>query len=148
MTDFLDVLLRVAGAVGLPALLIFLIRDRRRVKADASRIEGQVPFEIRTTAATTLEAEVAALSRSFEVDRGVRNETIRVLQSELATERQASVEKDRRIKELQIRVEEMRAQIRELTHQVHILQESLAAITDELNEIEHMDKDGDTPGHL
>jgi uncharacterized coiled-coil DUF342 family protein len=135
--DLFDAALRLMGAVGAPALIIYFVRDRRRNAITNNKAEKRLPFEVRATAATTLDAEVAALTKSFELDRRTRTETIEALRKDLQEAREEIDKKDQKIeelkkkvRELQEKVDEMQRQMTSLQHEFDDLNRQLSAIQD------------------
>jgi peptidoglycan hydrolase CwlO-like protein len=125
MTEVIDLILRFLAVFGIPAILMFWLRDRRRVSNLATKEEKQLPYEVRATAATTLDAELAALTKSFNTDREIKDRTITELKKALE-------EKEVKILEQSKRIEELQKKVDELQKRVYELQEALAEVSREL----------------
>lgn len=125
----------IATAVGLPGVVLWFLNDRRtggalkrKAEAEASREEGVVVSDVRKSSVVSLEAEIAALSSSFETDRKIKQATIEWLTSQLTAERQNSALKDQRIRELEQKVNAM-------TSTIDTFREELTRVRDELTSL-------------
>jgi chromosome segregation ATPase len=132
MRDVYDFVLSVLGAIGLPGIIIFWIRDHRRYRNLSFKEEQQTPYEVRTTAAGTLDAEVVALQKSFNTDRGVKDRTISDLILSLSERDSQIAEKDKKIQEQNVKIEELQARVSELQRKVNELQDALSELSNEL----------------
>lgn len=138
-----DWLIKAAGAVGLPAVLIYLLYYRRKVTienrslgARAAVDEATIPVAIKSSSVTQLEAELAALATSFETDRKIKGDTIDWLQRQLEEERAANREalraKDDKIRELEETIASLQGKVTSLQTNVHDLNDELQKVADEL----------------
>lgn len=134
-TDALDWFARLATVLGLPGVVIYLIRYRRAENAAARRAEAgadvdelTVPDKVRTSSIATLEAEMAAMQRAFDISRTTDAQTIARLSEQIQAERAASAEKDVRIRELESKVQTLQARVSEVS-------EELARVSDELRSL-------------
>lgn len=133
--DLLDWFARLATILGLPGVLIYLVRDRRTKNAEARSVEADalvdeetVPDKLRTSSIATIEAEIAAMQRAFDISRAADAQTIERLRREVAQERESSAAKDVRISELETRVAELKTKMSELS-------DELAHVSDELRSL-------------
>jgi hypothetical protein len=74
-----DTALRLAGAIGLPALLLWYLRDRKKTNAVGQVAERTVDAAVTKEDAGALEAHVLAVERAFEIERSSKDRTIVVL---------------------------------------------------------------------
>lgn len=128
-----DWLTRIAGAVGLPSVLLYLLVYRGRVKAagrsagaQAVVDEATIPVAIKSSSVTQLEAELAALAATFTRDRQLKGDTIDWLRQQLEEERAASRSKDEKIRDLEMKVTGLQAKVRELTEELQRVADELA----------------------
>lgn len=136
-SDLLDWFARLATIVGLPGVIIYLVRYRRRetaaaraAEADASVDELTVGDRVRTSSIATLEAEMAAMSKAFDISRTADAQTIARLRADLDAERASSERKDLQIRELQSKVQALQARVSEVS-------DELARVSDELRSLHH-----------
>jgi hypothetical protein len=127
-----DDAIRLMAVLGLPSVLLFWVRDRRRILLQNRVSEQRTPYEIRATAATTLDVEVAALQKTFDVAQAARNDTIDYLKAELVDTRLREAEKDARNIALQEQVAALQGRVIELQATIADLQVNLAAVSVEL----------------
>ncbi len=110
--------LLVAQAVGLPALILFYLRDRRTTRAQATVAEGTTQAQIDLSSITAREAHVGLIQKAFDVERGSLQRQIDDLEERLQA---ALAERDRQ-----------RAELRELRGEVDRLRELVGSLTDRL----------------
>lgn len=135
MNDVLDWLARGSAIVGLPAVLMYLIKERRKNNADARRAEtdadyaeAELPNRIRSSSAVSLEAELAALQRAFDVERNSTARTVEHLSEQLEAERAQSAAKDQRIRELEEKVLLLQGRVEDLTDELKSVAADLASL--------------------
>lgn len=141
---WIDVLLRVITVLGLPTIGLWFLRERRRqhatdrqAEADADVTEAEVPMRVRSTSVITLESELAALSKTFQDDRALKESTIAWLKEQLEEERAASAAKDQRIHDLEGKVKSLQERVAEVS-------EELARVSDDLRSLQTDDPKRDT----
>ena len=137
--EFFDVALRALAVLGLPGVLIFWLRDRRSLRIQNNASEAKTPYKIRATAATTLDVEVAALQKAFDVDKSTRNDTIAYLKAELVDTRMREEQKDARNAALQETVTLLQGRVQQLQVQVGALQSLLNDVSAELADIKDIE---------
>ena len=123
MGDVVDAILRIAGALGLPALLLWALKERRKTRAEGAVAERTVGAVVQKTDAGALEAHVLAIERAFSVERASKDRRIAELEERLDEVRQdcaeqiADVErrKDALIGELRDQVATLTARLNALT---------------------------------
>lgn len=145
----------IGTAVGLPSVIIFWLRDRRRINARADIEEATVPFQIRTAGATSMEAEVAAIAAAFKTERTIHEEALeacteqlrvervtrRDLERELSEARRREVAKDEQVQQLRDQVEELRSRVHELLGQIHQMETQLIRMAGELQLLQNDEGD-------
>lgn len=138
MNDVLDWLARGSAIVGLPAVLMYLIKERRknnaearRAETDADYAEAELPNRMRSSSIVSLEAELAALQKTFKDDRSAKEETIKFLKAQLEQARADSIAKDRRIRELEEKVGQLQARLAEISEELARVSADLAALHDD-----------------
>jgi chromosome segregation ATPase len=150
--------LLVGTAIGLPGVIIFWLRDRRRINARADIEEATVPFQIRTAGATSMEAEVAAIAAAFKAERTIHEEALEACTEQLRSERLRSrdlfqdlsearkreVAKDEQVQQLRDQVEELRARVHELLGQIHLMETQLIRMAGELQVLQNEGEDNGT----
>lgn len=130
-----DVVLKFLTLVGLPSVIGWLLRERRRQRATdrqaeaaADISEAEVPLRVRSSSVVTLESEIAALSKTFQDDRALKEQTIQWLREQLEAERMTSAAKDRRIRELEEKVQQLQARVAEVSEELARVSDDLAAL--------------------
>lgn len=130
--DYFDWVVRTLVAFGVPTLVVYFVKEKRRrnaedrvIEADADVAEAAVLYRNRNTSITSLEAEIAALQRTFDADRATKQATIDWLNGQLVEERRVSAERER----LHLR------QIAVLEGKVAGLQQSLADVSEQLTRV-------------
>jgi predicted RNase H-like nuclease (RuvC/YqgF family) len=136
LANWLDFAVRAAAILGLPTLIAFYVRERRRNRIVADKEEKEVPFQVRKTAATTLDAEVAAMAKAFELRAKTMQETIDDLRSDLTHAREDIDAKDKKIEELKRRVYELQDKLNEMRRQVDNLQQDFESVSAQLQSIQ------------
>ena len=115
----------IAAATGIPALLLYWLRDRRRARADASVQEGTVGTRIGRTGVEYLEAQVIAMARAFDEERDSKDRRISDLSKEVRQLRQDVSDRDGLITGLRDQLEEMREQMEQMRDRMAALSEQL-----------------------
>lgn len=140
LSEAADWFVRTVVALGLPGVAIYYVRDRRKGIAEARRNEASadvdertVKDKVRTSSIASLEAEVAAMQRSFEAGRAADADTIAHLRAEIREERESSALKDKRIRELESKVQILQARVSEVS-------DELARVSDELRSLHDHDQ--------
>ena len=135
LPEVFDVLSRVGTLIGLPGVTLYLIRSKRKERAEARRLEAAADVDeqtivnrVTTSSITRLEAEIAALQSSFDVSRATDADTIARLRAEIAEERRSSAEKDARIRELETKVQTLQARVAEVSDELHRVSIELASL--------------------
>jgi chromosome segregation ATPase len=135
--DVLDWLARGSAIVGLPAVLMYLIKERRKTNAEARRAEtdaeyaeAELPNRLRSSSVITIEAELAALQRTFQDDRNAKERTIEWLSEQLEAERAASAAKDARIRDLEAKVTQLQTRVAQLSDELAQVSEDLKSLHD------------------
>jgi peptidoglycan hydrolase CwlO-like protein len=126
--EWFDTVLRTLAVLGFPAIIMFWLRDRRRIQNQDTRDEQQLPFQVRTTAATTLDAEVVALQKAFELDRQTRNRTIEDLRKENESLHTEVELKNQKIDELKSQVERLQDLVQRLQDQLENVRQELVKL--------------------
>jgi hypothetical protein len=118
---------------GLTTTILFLLRDRRRIRNMNVKAEKELPLEVRAKAATTFEAELAAITTTFDRDRAYKDQLIANVTADndrlthrnevLVTENDKLVEE---VATLKGRLRELMAQVQELVDTVEIMSEKLS----------------------
>jgi chromosome segregation ATPase len=136
-SDVLDWVARISVIVGLPGVLMYLVKERRKnnaearaAEADAEVDEAEVPLRVRTSSVVTLEAEVAALQRAFDMERNSNQRTIEHLAEQLEAERALSAAKDQRIRELEEKVQQLQHRVSEVSDELARVSEDLKSLHD------------------
>ena len=139
--DALDWFARIATVVGLPGVVIYLLRYKRPetaaarlTEAEADVDERTIADKVRTSSIATIEAEMAAMQRAFETSRAADASTIARLRNDLDAERQSSEQKDRRIRELESKVLALQTRVSEVS-------DELARVSDELRSLHDHEPD-------
>lgn len=122
LTEVLDVVLRVAGAVGVPGIVIYFLRERRKAKADAVVAERTVGSQVSKADSGALEAHVLAVESAFRAERESKDRVIAGLRAEMAeVERRCNerlAEKDGIIADLRTQVGTLTETVERLRRQV------------------------------
>lgn len=118
--------------IGLPTIIGWALYDRRRIRNAANKgqleneeLEQTLPNRVKSSSVVTLEAEILALSRTFEMDREAKERTIAFLQEQLAEARADLLERDRAIDSLQEKVARLQQQISQITGELTAVQKEL-----------------------
>lgn len=128
------ILLGVANAVGLPALLIWYVRQRRKDHAEANVAEGTVKAKIDLSNTSAAESHVALLEKAFTAERASFDRRIDVLLAEKQAAVAEAAQYKAELAAAQIKLQELQSQITELSSQ---LQEALDRIADLLKAHDH-----------
>lgn len=135
--DVLEWILRAVVVLGLPGILAYAVKQRRKdqaearaMEAEADVAEGQVQPKVKTTSIVSLEAEIAALSKTFQEDRRLKEQTIDWLSRQLDAERAASARKDLRIRELEEKVQALQTRVAEVSDELARVSEDLKSLHD------------------
>jgi chromosome segregation ATPase len=141
-SEVLDAVARVSLIFGIPGIITYLVKERRKnnanarvaeadadkAEADADFDEADLPNKVRSSSIVTLESEMAAMQRTFDRDRKVTRETIQWLEEQLRNERRASARKDDRIRELEEKVQELQRRVAGLSQDLARVSEELASL--------------------
>lgn len=135
MSHILDWVAQVSVIIGLPGVVIYLIKERRKNNADARRAEtdadyaqAELPNRLRSSSVITIEAELAALQKTFQDDRTAKERTIEFLSEQLEAERAASAMKDQRIRELEDKVQALQARVGQVSDELTEVREDLKSL--------------------
>lgn len=121
MTEWLDIIVRILAIVGLPSVTAWFLYDRRRIRNQNLEQEETMPNRVRSSSVVTLEAEIMALSRSFDTDRRIKDETIQFLQEQLD-------ERDKLIDSLQAQLGSLRRKVATVTRDLESVQHELDSL--------------------
>lgn len=145
--DALDWFARIAAGVGLPGVIVYYIRDRRKTSAEARQLEAGADVDertigdrVKTSSIATIEAEVAAMQRSFEISRAADAATMLRIQADNERLVRESAAKDLRIRELESKVQQLQARVSEVS-------DELARVSDELRSLHDDHNPGADPRH-
>ena len=115
-------LLAILNVIGLPTVIAWALYDRRRIRNEGKQGELQVqeaeatlPNRVKTSSVVTLEAELLALSRTFEMDREAKERTIAFYAQQLAEARRDIEERDAVIDSLREKVVGLQRQVNAVT---------------------------------
>lgn len=110
-----DWIVRVAGAVGLPAIIGYFLVDRRRTRAAAKVAERTIDADVAKADTTALEAQFLALDKAFGLERQSYERQVRALAAQMEEVR---VDAARRMEEVRAmaaqQVAELRANLAEV----------------------------------
>jgi chromosome segregation ATPase len=134
---WLDFVLRALLVLGLPTIIIFWFKDRRRIKNDAKKQEQQLPLEVRATAATTMDAEVLALTKAFQTARDTLDRTIADQARMIAAQAAELEAKYLEIEGLRKRVRELQDKLELMRRQMDALQDDFAEVTLQLSQMQN-----------
>lgn len=130
--DVVDWVVRTLVAFGVPGLIIYFVRDRRQknaedriVEAHASVAEHDVLAHSRNTSVVSIESEIAAMQRTFEDDRKIKQATIDWLTMQLQAERNEAARREERHQE----------EISQLEDKVRTLQKALGSVSTQLETV-------------
>lgn len=130
--EIADWVARVLALVGLPGVVTWFLYDRRRVHNEdkqgelaVDEAEATLPNRVRSSSVVTLEAEIMALSNSFDTDRRIKDETIQYLRDELGVARAEIAERDRLIDSLQEQLNDLKRKVSMLTRDLDRVQQEL-----------------------
>jgi chromosome segregation ATPase len=133
VNDIFDWVSRIVLLLGLPGVITYLVKERRKnnadarmAEADAEFAEEDLPNRHKTSSIVSLEAQVTAMQKTFKTDRENRDETIAFLRGELESEREASKRKDDRIRELEEKVQKLQARVSDLSRELAQVSRDLA----------------------
>lgn len=142
--DVFDWIAKISVIVGLPGVITYLVKERRknnaearRAETDADYAEAELPNRLRSSSVITIEAELAALQKTFQDDRNAKERTIEFLSEQLEAERAASAMKDRRIRELEEKVQALQARVAEVSDELARVSEDLKSLHDGEHERDH-----------
>lgn len=132
---WLDVLTRVLTVLGIPTVVGWALYDRKRIRNEGAKgaveveeAEETLPHRVRSSSVVTLEAEIMALSNSFDTDRRIKDETIAFLQAQLAEAREEIEARDEMIDSLQEQVRTLRANVNQVNRDLDRLQGELETL--------------------
>lgn len=144
MSDVIDVALKVLTIIGMPSVVAWALYDRRRVRNEANRGELEVkeqettlPNRVRSSSVVTLEAEIMALSNSFDTDRRIKDATIAFLQDQLQEARAEITARDQLIDALQDQVEGLKRNVVKVTRDLDRLHGELQTLRSEKGKGNH-----------
>lgn len=107
-----------ALALGLPGLLAWYIKDRRKTQAEAKVVEGTVSATIRAGEVGSLQAHIAYVEEAFRVERDSKDRQIHYLSEQVNGLRSEVAEKDEQIDELKGRVASLGETVADLTNRL------------------------------
>lgn len=130
--EVLDWIVRALVGLGIPSLTAKYLIERRRenkTKAALRKEDAQATVEEKTTgdkiavsSVSTLESQIAAMARAFEIERVSKDRTIEFQAGQLESERAYSRSRDALIVELRTRVEDLQRQLGEIAEQLQTIQ--------------------------
>lgn len=119
--DVVRDVLAVTAALGLPGVLIWFVRDRRKTRAEADVAQGTADSEIAIKGVAALEAHLVLVERAFESERASKDRQLADQQAQISQLRADLDHKDAVIAELKSEIEE--------------LQQRLTSVRDRLTEL-------------
>jgi septal ring factor EnvC (AmiA/AmiB activator) len=132
MMEWLKLIFGWLNVIGLPAVISWALYDRRKIRnandksgLQNKEMEETLPNRVKTSSVVTLEAEILALSRTFEMDREAKERTINFLQGQLAEARNDVIERDKVIDSLQSKVAMLQKQVNQINRELHVVQQEL-----------------------
>lgn len=129
MGDAVDIVLRIAGGLGLPALVLWFFSQRKRTNAEGSVAERTVAANVTKADASALETHVLAIERAMDVERRQKDRNIRALEEEV---RQVEKRCDERVTEMEQR---HAAEMREKDTTIGKLRAEVATLTAAVQEL-------------
>lgn len=133
MTAWVREILGWLNVIGLPAVITWALYDRRKIRnaGDKGALENEelaetMPNRVKSSSVVTLEAEILALSRTFEMDREAKERTIKFLQQQLTEAREDVLERDLLIDALQEKVAALQRQVNMINTELVEVQQKLA----------------------
>lgn len=126
--EALEWFIRLLAVVGLPSVTTWFLRERRKLRNQNLETEATMPNRVRTSSVVTLEAEIMALSNSFDTDRRIKDETIAFLTAQLEEAREDITERDCKIDSLQAQVLALKRDAEAVTRRLVALQGELDAM--------------------
>lgn len=124
-----DLIVRLAGAIGLPAVLGGWLLDRRSHRAAGEVSERTVGASVARADAGALEAHVLAVERAFEIERNSKDRVIRELKEGME---QLDASCQRRVVEVTQEGRRKDALIGQLREEVATLTGKLSEVTADL----------------
>lgn len=115
------VVLATLTAFGLPGVLIWFLRDRRRGNAEATLAEDTVPAEVAIKGVAALEAHLVLVEKAFDAERASKDRQL--------------ADQQHQIEQLRADLEHRNAVILELRGEIADLQQRLTAVSDRLTEL-------------
>lgn len=115
-------ILVVGQAVGLPALILFYIRDRKKTQAEAALAEGTVKSQIDLSSISAVEAHVGLIQKAFDAERESKDRVIADLEEKLHT--------------AQEEVERQKAKLESMSVELYRLRQKVDTLSDELQAAE------------
>lgn len=108
----------VAMGIGLPGLVVWYVRDRKRTQAAAAVAMGSVRPEISKNEISAFDIHVAYVERAFATERDSLERQIGRLQSQVTELQLEGEKKDELIEELRMQVGVMKRQIEDMGTQL------------------------------
>lgn len=109
--EILDLLLRIAGGIGLPSFFIYLLRDKRKNDADTTVTESTVEAKIKSADISVLDATMIAVDKALKLERESKDEQIDTLREQLTEARGEVAVLRTRVQELMDEVAALRVQV-------------------------------------
>lgn len=122
-----NVILIAIQAIGLPALLLFYVRDRRRYRAETVIAENTVQDKIDLSSITSVEAHVGLVEKAFAAERLSMRRHIEELEERLTESEQRLAASEGREAAARAELASMRTELERLRAQVDTLSDELQA---------------------
>lgn len=122
----LQQVLNVMVAIGLPSIVLFYIRDRRKNNAQTKVLEGTVEAQIDLSSISAVEAHVALVERAYLAENASLRRRLEDAESEAASAREEADRLRTKLEQVQAELETLRTRVEELQQQINgLLTESL-----------------------
>lgn len=115
------IVLATLTAFGLPGVVIWFLRDRRRGQAEATVAEETVSADVEIKGIAALEAHLVLVEKAFNAERASKDRQL--------------ADQQRQIEQLAADLEHRNAVILELRGEIADLQQRLTAVSDRLTEL-------------
>lgn len=117
----------IAQALGLPALFLYYLKDRRKNRAETVLAESTVKDKIDLSSVTSVDAHVGLIQKAFEAERSSMSRHIDDLEERLAASEARLAASEAREQQKTAELATMRAELERLRAQVDTLSDELQA---------------------
>jgi septal ring factor EnvC (AmiA/AmiB activator) len=128
--------LGILNVIGMPTVIAWALYDRRRIRNEGKQgelevqeAEATLPNRVKTSSVVTLEAELLALSRTFEMDREAKERTIAFQAQQLSEARRDIAEREAVIDSLREKVAGLQRQVNAVTSELADVHRQLDRVT-------------------